>query len=32
MIRHGIVPVQCDIVVNMEFEEGEGIIKGLRLR
>jgi len=32
MIRQGIVPVQCDIVENMEFEEGEGIIRELRLR
>ena len=32
MIRQGIVPVQCDIVENMEFREGEGIIKELRLR
>ena len=32
MIRQGIVPVQCDIVDNMEFEEGGGIIRELRLR
>ena len=32
MIRQGIVQVQCDIVENMEFEEGEGIIRELRLR
>ena len=26
MIRQGIVQVQCNIVENMKFEEGEGII------
>ena len=32
MIRKGIVLVQCDIMENMNFEEGEGIIRGLRAR
>ena len=31
MIRQGIVPVQCDIVENTEFKEGEGIIRELRI-
>jgi len=31
MIRQGIVPVQCDVVENMEFEEGEGINRELRI-
>jgi len=32
MIRQGVVPVQCDIIENVDFEKGEGIIKELRLR
>ena len=32
MIRQDIVLVQCDIVENMESEEGEGIIRELQLR
>ena len=32
MIRQGIFTVQCDIVENMDFEEGEGIIRELRAR
>ena len=32
MVRQGIVPVQCYIVENMNFDEGEGIIRELRLR
>ena len=32
MIRQGIFPVQCDIVKNMDYEDGLGIIKELRLR
>jgi len=31
-IRQGTVPVQCYIVENMNFDEGEGIIRELRLR
>ena len=31
-IRQGVVPVQCYIVENMNFDEGEGIIRELRLR
>ena len=31
-IRQGIVPAQFDIVENIEFEEGEGIIRELQLR
>jgi hypothetical protein len=31
-IRQGIVPVQCDIVENIDFEEGGEIIRKLRLR
>ena len=30
MIRQGIVPMQCDIVKNMDYEEREGIIRELR--
>jgi len=32
MIRQVIVPVHCDIVENMEFEEGEAIIREVRTR
>ena len=32
IIRQGIDLVQCDLVENMEFEEGEGIIRNLQLR
>ena len=32
MMRQGIVPVQCDIVENEDFEKGEGIIRNLRAR
>ena len=32
MIRQGIFPAQYDIVENLKFEEGEGIIRELRAR